>query len=155
MYRCESISILRFNPCKHVERNEADTNIQAHLGPLWLLMQLQNLILKGLHAPKSAPHKNPDSISLLQCFRGIPQLGILHGQPSRGNGKVRKTIVALGILGIIEMFFRLEDGVRHLGSDLTGVMRDIESCDSADGGFAIDDVLKEGFLADAAAGDDA
>lgn len=52
------------------------------------------------------------------------------------------------------MFFGFEHFFRDLGTNLTGIMRHVETGDATDGRFAVDDVLEEGFLAYAAAGDD-
>lgn len=68
---------------------------------------------------------------------------------------MRKPIVALGIFGIDEVVVGVEEGVRDFGSDLAGVVRDVEAGDFGDGGFSVDAGLEEGFVAYAAAGDDA
>jgi len=116
-------------------------------------MQLQHLPLKRLHPPKCSPDKNTTPFRILQRLRRIPQLSILQRQPSRSHGKVRESIIALGIFGIDKVIIGIEHGVGDLGTDFAGVVGGIEAGDGVEGGDAVDDVLEEVFVSDAAAGD--
>jgi hypothetical protein len=68
---------------------------------------------------------------------------------------VRKSIIALGILGIAKVLFRVEHFVGHLRPNLARIMRRIESRYCPKRGPTRHDVGEEIFMSDAAAGYDA
>jgi len=63
-------------------------------------------------------------------------------------------IVALDVLRIGEVLLRIEEIVRHLGSDFAWKVGRVEAGDCAEGGDAIKAVAEEPFMANAAATDD-
>ena len=103
----------------------------THLGPFRLLMQLQYLLLKRLHPPKRRPDEHTTLFRIGKRLGSIAQLGILQCQPCRRHGKVRKSIIALGILGVREMIVGVEHFIGYLRADLTGVICWIEAGNSA------------------------
>mmetsp|Transcript_12414 Transcript_12414/g.26415 ORF Transcript_12414/g.26415 Transcript_12414/m.26415 type:complete len:325 (+) Transcript_12414:507-1481(+) len=124
-----------------------------NLGTFWLLVQLQHLPLKRFHTSERASNKHSALFRIFQSLRSITQLGILQGQTRGRHGKVSESIVTLGILRVDEVIIGFEHVVGDLGTDLTGIVRDIESGDLAEGGDAVNTVLEEGFVANATAAD--
>mmetsp|Transcript_20236 Transcript_20236/g.44003 ORF Transcript_20236/g.44003 Transcript_20236/m.44003 type:complete len:443 (+) Transcript_20236:1318-2646(+) len=125
-----------------------------YLGPFRLLMQLQNFPLKRFRPPKCGTYEHTTPLRILQRLWRIPQLGILQRQPCRCHGKMRKSIITLGILGIGEVILWIEHFIRNFGTDFTWIMRWIEAGDGAETGDAIDAILEEVFVTDSAAADD-
>mmetsp|Transcript_4614 Transcript_4614/g.9685 ORF Transcript_4614/g.9685 Transcript_4614/m.9685 type:complete len:447 (+) Transcript_4614:137-1477(+) len=128
---------------------------RRNLRPLRLLPQLQRLPLKRFHASKCAADHDANLVWILERLRRVPELGVLQRQPARRHGEVSEPVVALGVLRVGEVILRVEHRIGDLATDLARVVRDVEARYAVEARDPVDDVVEEGLVADAAAGDDA
>ena len=115
----------------------------THLWSFGLLGQFQGFLFKSLHTSKGRSDHDADAFGVLECFGCVPQLGILEGESSRCNRKMRVSVVGFSILWVDKVVIGVEHFVGDFTANLARVILNVKALDLVDTGFTLTNGLEE------------